>query len=597
LAAWQRGRGRPWTALAWGLWGEVGMGVGLVEQLSRRGVRPLATAEALRLFDIAMRCEADHLIIAPALPALPALPPAMAPAIAGGVRPSAATATMSPPRSLEQLGQDLAATFRKALRVERISPDDNVLELGLDSMMAVEVASSLARLGFEIDPPLLFQLPTLQQLAEHLLPPQRRHEPAPPAPAPLVVSSEPRPFLERRLAAMNKDDYEIRERGDYLFEPVLSAARGGWIETNGRRLLNFASYSYLDLIGHPHINRCAREAIERFGTGTHGVRLLAGTTTLHRELEQTIAAFKGAEDAVVFSSGYMANLATIAALVGRGDYIIGDVFNHASIVDGCLLSGATFLQFAHNDLSDLERCLIKAGGAGKLVVVDAVFSMDGDIIDLAGVARLCQRYDAPLMVDEAHSLGVLGATGSGIEEHFGLPSTTVPIKMGTLSKAIPSVGGYVAGTGDLIFALKHGARGFMFSAAITPAQTAAARAAFEVISASPERTQKLAANTLYYRSRLHALGFDTLASETAVIPIICRSSQQAYDFAHLCQHRGLFVQPIVYPAVPTTTPRLRTIVTAGHTEQDLDTAIDLLARAGAEIGLISPATPGAAGIQ
>ncbi len=490
------------------------------------------------------------------------------------------------------LQQRLVEMFREALRAEHIGPDDDVLELGLDSMMAIEVASSLADLGFQIDPPLLFDLPTVRQLAAHLVRPHRHLEPAPPVArpgAPPTPSSPvPHTFLERRLAERNKEDYAIRDRGDYFFEPVVTAARGGWIETGGRWLLNFTSYTYLDLIGHPHIDQCAREAIARFGTGTHGVRLLAGTMELHCELEQTIATFKGTEDAVVFSSGYMANLATIAALVGPGDYIIGDIFNHASIVDGCRLSGATFLQFAHNDLRDLERSLVKAGSAGKLVVVDAVFSMDGDIIDLPGVVGLCQKYDAALMVDEAHSLGVLGATGHGIEEHFGLPATSVPIKMGTLSKTIPSVGGYVAGSKDLIFALKQNARGFAYSGAITPAQTAAAKAAFEIIAASPERTRKLAANTQYYRTRLHALGFDTLRSETAITPVVCRSAAQACEFARLCQRRGLFVQPIVYPVVPTATPRLRTIVTAGHTTQDLDTAIEVLTQAGREIGLIEP---------
>ena len=352
-------------------------------------------------------------------------------------------------------------------------------------------------------------------------------------------------------------------------------------------MLMLASYSYLDLIGHPKINAAARDAIDKFGTGTHGVRLLAGTTVLHRQLEREIARFKDAEDAIVYSSGFMTNVTTISALVGKGDVIIGDMFNHASIVDGCLQSGAKLLMFGHNDMQDLERNLLKAGDANKLVIVDAVFSMDGDIANLPEIVKFCKKYGAALMVDEAHSTGVLGATGKGIEEHFGMPPGTVDIKMGTLSKTIPSVGGYITGCRELIFALKNNARAFIFSAALPPAQTAAAIASLEVIRDEPERIHRLRNNVQHYLDGLDKYGFRTFATETPVIPVICKTSEQAIHMAQFCQDKGIFVQPIVYPAVPINAPRLRTIITAAHTTKDIDYVLETLVEAGRAAGLLA----------
>jgi len=280
--------------------------------------------------------------------------------------------------------------------------------------------------------------------------------------------------IQMRIDEMNRRVAEIREAGLYFYLQPLEKLEGAWVTTGGRRMLNFASYSYLDLLGHPKIDAAAQDAVRQYGTGTHGVRILAGTLPLHNELEQTIARFKKAEAAIVYSSGYVTNLATVSALVGRNDVVICDKFNHASIVDGCLLSQAKFVRFRHNDMDGLERRLRKVDpDAGKLVVVDAVFSMDGDVINLPRVSQLCREYDAILMVDEAHSLGVLGENGYGVEEYFGLEEGVIDVKMGTLSKTIPSVGGYVAGSQDLITYLKHVARAFVFSAALPPAQAAA----------------------------------------------------------------------------------------------------------------------------
>ncbi len=385
--------------------------------------------------------------------------------------------------------------------------------------------------------------------------------------------------IQQRIQSITERLAEARDKRHYFFLQSVERLDGAWVELEGRRMLMMASYGYLNLLQHPHINAAAQEAVARYGTGTHGVRLLAGTLPLHQQLEQTIARFKGCADAIVYSSGYVTNLATISTLVGRNDVVISDKLNHASIVDGCLLSGAQFLRFAHNDMCALERCLQRAGEAAKLVVVDAVFSMDGDIIDLPNVVRLCREYDALLMIDEAHSLGVLGATGRGIEEHFGMPGV-IDVKMGTLSKTIPSIGGYVAGEADLIAFLKHAARGFIFSAALPPAQVAAAQAAFEVIVSEPERVAQLQRNVTFFLAELHARGFDTLNSSTPIVPIICGSDELAYKMSRSCQDRDIFVLPIVSPAVPSGLARLRVNVTAAHTQADITLALDVIEEAG-----------------
>jgi 8-amino-7-oxononanoate synthase len=390
-----------------------------------------------------------------------------------------------------------------------------------------------------------------------------------------------------RIREWNNRVDRVVENDLYFYnQPIEELCGGVRVRTRGREMLMFASYSYLGLIGHPRINAAALAAVEEFGTGTHGVRLLAGTLSLHTELEQTIARFKGTEDAVTFSSGYVTNLTAISTMVGRHDVVICDKLNHASIVDGCLLSGADFVRFRHNDMDDLERCLRKADPeAAKLVVVDAVFSMDGDIIDLPRTVELCRRYGAWLMVDEAHSIGVLGQTGRGIEEHFGL-GNVIDLKMGTLSKTIPSVGGYVAGRADMVRMFKHASRAFIFSAALPPAQAAAAKAAFEVIEAEPERVEQLRRNAAHFISGLKAAGFDTMRTETAIVPILCGADDRAYTMVRHCQHDDIFVLPVVSPAVPEGLARLRATVTAAHTPAEIDQALAVFKAAGRQAGLI-----------
>lgn len=391
----------------------------------------------------------------------------------------------------------------------------------------------------------------------------------------------------QRIQAMSGRLQESKAADLYFYNLPISELHGGARAlVNGREMGMFASYSYLGLIGHPRINAAAKEAIDRFGTGTHGVRTLAGTLTVHQELEETIAHFKNAEAAVTFSSGYATNLSVISALLGRNDYVISDKLNHASIVDGCMMSGARFVRFKHNDMAALEARLQQVpDGVAKLVVADAVFSMDGDILDFPRVVELCRRYHAWLMIDEAHSIGVLGKTGRGVEEHFNMPDT-VDIKMGTLSKTIPSAGGYVAGRADLINYLRHSTRAYIFSAALTPAQAAAARAAFDVIQDEPWRVESVQRNGRQFIDGLKQRGFDTMATETAIVPVLCGDDEVAYQMTREAQHRDIFVLPVVSPAVPQGLARLRATVTAAHQPEEIEHAMDVIAEAGRIVGLL-----------
>jgi 8-amino-7-oxononanoate synthase len=394
--------------------------------------------------------------------------------------------------------------------------------------------------------------------------------------------------IAQRIRAICERVETLKGVGQYFYNLPVSELRGGArVLVNGREMGMFASYSYLGLLGHPRINAAARKAVDDYGTGTHGVRTLAGTLTLHQELEETIAEFKEAEEAVTFSSGYATNLSVISTLVGRHDYVFSDKLNHASIVDGCLLSGAKFVRFRHNEVDDLEARLKAApASAAKLVVGDAVFSMDGDIIDLPHVAEVCRRHHAWLMIDEAHSVGVLGATGRGIEEHFGMPGV-IDIKMGTLSKTIPSVGGYIAGSADLIRYLRHTARAYIFSAALPPAQAAAAREAFQVILDEPWRVEALKANAAQFLSGLKARGMNTLQSETAIVPILCGTDDAAFRMTREAQLEDVFALPVVSPAVPEGLARLRATVTAAHTPDEIERAMDVFVRAAKKAEVLS----------
>ncbi len=401
------------------------------------------------------------------------------------------------------------------------------------------------------------------------------------------METQARSGLDWRIAEVVKRIERGKEEGLYYYLQPIEKINGAHVWVNGKPKLMFATYSYLGLLAHPKINQAAQAATERFGTGTHGVRLLGGTVTLHQQLEEKIAHFQGTDDAITYSSGYVTNLATISTLVGRNDAVICDKWDHASIVDGCLLSRAEFLRFRHSDMADLERCLIKTQNREtRLVVVDAVYSMDGDITPLPEVVELCRRYNARLMVDEAHSLGVLGEKGRGIEEHFGMPGA-VDLKMGTLSKTIPAVGGYIAADQNTVAYLKHSARGFVFSAALPPAVCAAAIAALEVIEEEGAALcARLRRNVERFIGGLKALGFDTGLTETPIIPIIVGSDDTAIRMTKLLQENGVFALPVLPPAVPVGTSRIRANVTAAHTDEDIDLALEIFAYAGRALKLI-----------
>jgi glycine C-acetyltransferase len=387
-------------------------------------------------------------------------------------------------------------------------------------------------------------------------------------------------FVERRRMVKNADRY-------FYLQPTVGRTNHLVTMKDGREMVQLASYSYLGLIGHPHIEAAARDAIDEYGTGAGGVRLLTGTTDLHERLEARIAAFTKRQDACVYSSGYVTNIAIITGMTGPGDLVLMDKLDHASIVDGCLLSGAKWHTYRHNDMDHLERLLAKSAGEYEtiLVVADSVFSMDGDVMDLPTVRMLCDRYGARLMVDEAHSIGSLGATGHGIEEHFDMFGS-IDLKMGTLSKSIPSVGGYLAGEGDLVDYLRHMSRPFIFSAALPPAQTAAALASFDVIEDEPWRVERLQDNQRVYSAGLRAQGWDTMSSTTCVVPVLVCDEDKTLDLTRMLFDRGIFVCPIVHPAVPRGMDRLRTCLMATHTDEDIAQALDAFGEAGVALSLI-----------
>jgi glycine C-acetyltransferase len=393
--------------------------------------------------------------------------------------------------------------------------------------------------------------------------------------------------VTRRMRAMADRVSKMQEHDFYFYnQPVTEILDGMKVRVNGRVMGMYASYSYLGLVGHPRINEAAKKAIDQYGTGTNGVRTLAGTLTVHNELEETIANFKHTEAALTYSSGYATNLTVVSTMMGRGDYVFSDKLNHASIVDGCLMSGAEFRRFRHNDMEHLENLLKNAPpDVAKMVIADSVFSMDGDIIDLPKMVELCRKYNAWLMIDEAHSVGVLGEKGTGIEEHFNLYGA-IDIKMGTLSKTIPSVGGYVAANKELVAYLRHASRAYIFSAALPPAQAAAANEAFKVILDEPWRIARLNQNTKQFIGGLKGMGFDTMLTETAIVPVLCGEDETAFALTSEAQHNDVFVLPVVSPAVPEGQARLRATVTAAHEPSEIERAMDVIGEAGKKLGII-----------
>ncbi|MFG3409310.1 aminotransferase class I/II-fold pyridoxal phosphate-dependent enzyme [Streptomyces sp. NPDC048142] len=386
----------------------------------------------------------------------------------------------------------------------------------------------------------------------------------------------------RRVASLES---EPERRNSFV--PYTAERDTAYVDLDGRRLLMMSGYSYLGLAGDERVVAAAQAAAARYGTGNHGVRALAGSIPLHEELEDEVATVAERESAIVFGSGYAANVGTIGALAGPGDTVFVDKYAHASIVDGCRLSGATVVRFRHNDTEHLARRMEAAAPGGvRLVIVDSVYSMDGDIAPLPRLREVCDAHEALLMADEAHALGVIGRTGLGVEEHFDR-RVRVDVKLGTLSKAIPSMGGWVAGSSELIGHLRYAARPFLFSAALAPASAGAALEALRVLRAEPERVTRIQGYGARFRELVTAGGMRTGDSETAVVPLIAGSDESAYDLATTARRLGVIGLPVVTPAVPRDLARLRIAVTARHTDTDVDLAAEAFLKAAGECGLLT----------
>lgn len=389
-----------------------------------------------------------------------------------------------------------------------------------------------------------------------------------------------------KLAWIEDELRALHEQGLYNTIRTIGSAQGAWLVVDGRRVLNFCSNNYLGFANHPRLKEAAARAIEKYGVGPAAVRSIAGTLDLHLELEERLARFKGAEAAISFQSGFNANLATIPALIGKEDVIFSDELNHASIIDGCRLSGGRIIRYAHNDPEDLERQISQATGYRRAIIItDGVFSMDGDIAPLPAICEVAERHNLILMVDDAHGEGVLGRGGRGIVDHFGLHGR-VDIEVGTLSKAFGVVGGYVAGKKTIVEWLRQRGRPFLFSSAVTAADTAACIAAVDVLEESTELVDRLWENTRYFKREMQRLGFDTGKSETPITPVMLGEAHVAQQFSRRLFEEGLFAMAVTYPTVPRGKARIRVMVSATHTRDDLDQALGLFEKVGKEIGVI-----------
>ncbi|MEO5603341.1 MAG: aminotransferase class I/II-fold pyridoxal phosphate-dependent enzyme [Cyclobacteriaceae bacterium] len=377
---------------------------------------------------------------------------------------------------------------------------------------------------------------------------------------------------KQKIEVVNK----TRNSGFYTFQQAFDAKSGALITLNGTEYKLLSSYDYLGLIGHKEIEKSAVEAINKFGTGSGGVRLLTGTNKLHLELENDLAHFTGTEAAVTYSSGYHANLAVLSSLMDSKDLALIDSKIHQSTLDACKLAGLPHRRFEHNNPNSLEDLLKQHHSGGRVLIIsEGMFSMDGDICKLKELVALKKKYGAFLMIDEAHSLGVLGENGKGVASHFNISPHEIDIITGSLSKAIPASGGYVAGSRELIIFLQHGSSPFIFSAALGPAATATATMALKVFQTEPERRKKLWANTQFFVSELQKSGFDTGLSSTPIIPVILGSDEAALSFSRKLFDRGVLATPVIFPAVPKQQSRLRLCITASQEKPFLQEVLDI----------------------
>jgi 8-amino-7-oxononanoate synthase len=379
---------------------------------------------------------------------------------------------------------------------------------------------------------------------------------------------------------------ELREAGLYPYFRPIEEARDTEVIITGKRLLMFGSNSYMGLTNHPKVKEAAKRAIEKYGSSCSGSRFLNGTSRLHTELEEKLADYVGKESALIFTTGFQTNLGTVSALIGRHGVIILDELDHASIIEGSRLSFSRVLKFAHNDMDDLESLLKGLPKEQlKMIVVDGIFSMEGDICPLPQIVQLANEYKALVMVDDAHALGVIGDRGCGTASHFGITGG-VDIIMSTFSKSLASVGGFVASSKEVIDYLKHNSRPLIFSASIPPSAAAAALAALEIIQQEPERLEALWRNTAYLSKAIRNMGFDTSHSLTPIIPIYIRDNYLTFQFTQRLFEEGVFVNPVVSPAVPSDSSLVRMSVMATHTLDQLDEALEKIEKVADELQVL-----------
>jgi 8-amino-7-oxononanoate synthase len=382
-------------------------------------------------------------------------------------------------------------------------------------------------------------------------------------------------------------EYEsgLKQSGHYFFFRKLESPQDSEVVVNGKKVIMIGSNNYLGLTNHPRVKEAAIKAIEKYGTGCAGSRFLNGTLEIHEELEKKLARFFRKEAALVFATGYQTNLGAISALVERNDLAIIDKDDHASIIDGCRLSFGKVQKFRHNDMDDLERVLDATKGKDKLIIVDGVFSMEGDIADLPGIVRLAKVYGARIMVDDAHAVGVLGNGGRGTAEHFGLENE-VDLIMGTYSKSLAAIGGFVAGRADVISWIKHLGRSMIFSASLPPSLVASVSTALDIIEEQPELRTRLWRNTHKMLRGYKTLGYDTGTSETPIIPILIKDTMTTYQMCKLLFENGVFVNSVISPAVPPGRELFRTSYMATHTDEQLDKVLAAFEKVGRQLGVI-----------
>lgn len=379
---------------------------------------------------------------------------------------------------------------------------------------------------------------------------------------------------------------QIRALGLYPYFRTIASAQDTEVLIEGRKVLMLGSNSYLGLTNHPKIKEAAHQAVEKYGTGCAGSRFLNGTLDLHLQLEEELADLVQKEAVLLYSTGFQVNLGVISALVGKGEYVLGDKSNHASIVEGCRLARGEFIRFVHRDMAALRRRLEGLEPeVGKMIVVDGVFSMEGDIIQLPELCEIARDHRAVLMVDDAHAIGVLGPKGAGTASHFGL-TDQVHLIMGTFSKSLASLGGFIAADRDTIDYLKHHSKALIFSASMSPANAAAALAAVRLMRQEPERIERLWQNTRRMKEGLLGLGFDLGNSETPILPVYVRDLMRTFQFTRRLQEEGVFVNPVVSPGVAPGQELIRISLMATHTEAQIDFALEKLAKVGRELGVI-----------